>query len=135
MLKTYSKQTQNISVDWVAALPLHLQDDTELFYTCKEGEDQWPTMKRSAAIVSIIGDSEDVNTVPFHPQEVKVFLQEQVGLQGTKCWPDAIMHLYGFLNVIQAEYLKAMTYTFDFIQRVLLNVDGEKVKPKTLFKK
>ncbi|MEQ2205127.1 hypothetical protein XENOCAPTIV_026215, partial [Xenoophorus captivus] len=128
-------QTQNISVDRVASLrclPLHLQDDTELFYTCKEGEDQGPTIKGSAAIVSIIGDSEDMNTVPFHPQEVKVFLQEQVVLQGTKCCPDAIMPLYGLFNVIQAEYPKAMTYTFEFIKKVLLNVDGEKPKPKTL---
>ncbi|MEQ2219890.1 hypothetical protein XENOCAPTIV_027246, partial [Xenoophorus captivus] len=97
-----------------------------------EGEDQGPTIKRSAAIVSIIGDSEDMNTVSFHPQEVKVFLQEQVVLQGTKCWPDAIMPLYGLLNVIQAEYPKAMTYTFEFIKKVLLNVDGKKPKPKTL---
>lgn len=70
--------------------------------------------------------------VPFHPREVKVFLQDQVVLQGTECWPDALLYLYGLLYVLQAEYPKGMTYTFEFIQKVLLNVDGQKLKPKTL---
>ncbi|KAL7381377.1 hypothetical protein ABVT39_004934 [Epinephelus coioides] len=98
ILKAYSQQTQDINVDRIAVLrclPVLLQeDDSELFYTCKEGD---PTIKRSAAIVSIIADSEDVNMVPYHPREVKVFLQDQVVLQGTECWPDALLYLYDLL--------------------------------------
>ncbi|KAI3363584.1 hypothetical protein L3Q82_001178 [Scortum barcoo] len=78
------------------------EDDAELFCTCKESADQGPAFGRSAAIVSIIADSEDESIVPFHPLEVK------------------------------ADYPKGMSHTFEFIQKVLLNVDGERLKSKIL---
>ncbi|KAI3375911.1 hypothetical protein L3Q82_004169 [Scortum barcoo] len=78
ILKAYSQQTRDINVDRIAVLlvstsaaarrrrraVLHLQ-------VLREGADQGPAFGRSAAIVSIIADSEDESIVPFHPLEVK----------------------------------------------------------------
>lgn len=79
-----------------------------------------------------MADNEDVNVVPYHPCEVEVFLQNQVVLQGTECWPDALLYFYGLLYVLQVEYPKHMGYKFEFIQEVILNVGGDKLKPKML---
>ncbi|KAF7647602.1 hypothetical protein LDENG_00169760 [Lucifuga dentata] len=53
-------------------------------------------------------------------------------MQGIQSWPDAVVYLYALLYMLQTEYPKTMKYTFEFIQKVLLNVDGQKLRPKTL---
>uniref|UniRef100_A0A4W5QRM1 Uncharacterized protein n=1 Tax=Hucho hucho TaxID=62062 RepID=A0A4W5QRM1_9TELE len=76
-------------------------------------------------------DDGDVAAVPFHPGRVYVVLDEKVVMKDFQCWL-ALVCLYGLMYSLQHGYPNCMKNTFGFIQKVLLNLDGDRMKPKVL---
>ena len=91
-----------------------------------------PCSHREQQPSSVIDDDGDVAAVPFHPGRVYVVLEENVVTKDFRCWPNALVCLYGLMYSLQHGYPNCMKNTFGFIQKVLLNFDGKRMKPKVL---
>uniref|UniRef100_A0A674AS77 Uncharacterized protein n=1 Tax=Salmo trutta TaxID=8032 RepID=A0A674AS77_SALTR len=85
-------------------------------------------IKRPAAIISVIDDDGDVAAVPFHSGRVYVVLEEKVVIKDFRCWPDALVCLYGLMYSLQYGYSNCMKNMFGFVQEVLC-LDGDRMKP------
>uniref|UniRef100_A0A4W5PIQ4 Uncharacterized protein n=1 Tax=Hucho hucho TaxID=62062 RepID=A0A4W5PIQ4_9TELE len=70
--------------------------------------------------------------VEIHPGRVYVVLEENVVMKDFRFWPDALVCLYGLMYSLQHKYPNCTKNTFGFIQKVLLNLDGDRIKPKVL---
>ncbi|CAB1332337.1 unnamed protein product [Coregonus sp. 'balchen'] len=104
----------------------NLSSTHELQNMGTEGTSQDPAaIKRPAAIISVIDDD-----VLFHPGRVYVVLEEKVVMKNFRCWPDALLCLYRLMYSLQHGYPNRMKNTFGFIQKVLLNLDRDRMKPK-----
>lgn len=44
--------------------------------------------------------------------------------------PEAFHLTFGLIHALHLEYPKKMRYTFEFVQKVMLNLGGEKLRPK-----
>ncbi|CAB1315827.1 unnamed protein product [Coregonus sp. 'balchen'] len=125
------KRPRRAEVNFLPQLP---QGETEeSLERLREGTSQDPAaIKRPAAIISVIDDDGDVAAVPLHPGRVYVVLEEKVVMKDFRCWPDALVCLYGLMYSLQHKYPNCMKNTFGFIQKVLLNLDRDRMKPKVL---
>uniref|UniRef100_A0A8K9WW38 Uncharacterized protein n=1 Tax=Oncorhynchus mykiss TaxID=8022 RepID=A0A8K9WW38_ONCMY len=55
---------------------------------------------------------------------------ENVVTKDFRCWPNALVCLYGLMYSLQHGYPNCTKNTFGFIQKVLLNLDGDRINCK-----
>ncbi|XP_010901889.1 uncharacterized protein LOC105029970 [Esox lucius] len=139
LLRVYKeKGVKNITVARsavLAGLPLLLREDTsEVFKICKVGELGNPGVLDGVSILSVVGQCSEMvaGGVPIRPAHVSVVLEDKIVMTNSPSWPDAVVVLFGLLYCLHLNYPKALASTFEFMQKVFLNLDDEKLKPKLL---
>jgi hypothetical protein len=69
--------------------------------------------------------------LPFNPQDFLIVLEDEV-VMSAKSWVSALVLIFGLLYALHISYPKKLTVFFEFIQKVLLNLDDGKARPKLL---
>jgi hypothetical protein len=57
--------------------------------------------------------------------DISVVLEEQIILHGIKDYSHAVVMLMGLLYALNIDYPKELQYTFEVIQKVLMNIGSE----------
>ncbi|KAL0985093.1 hypothetical protein UPYG_G00152820 [Umbra pygmaea] len=139
ILRVYNEQGEkNLQVARaavLAGLPLLLREDTsEVFKVCKVEELSNTGVLEGVSILSVVGHCSDMVSggVPIRPANVSIVLEDKIVMTNALSWSDAVVALFGLLYSLHLNYPKALASTFEFIQKVFLNLDDEKLKPKLL---
>lgn len=64
------------------------------------------------------------------PLDIAVVLENQILLHNIGDLPKAMAMLMGLLYVVNIDYPKELRYTFEVIQKVLMNIGGEHCSAK-----
>ncbi|KAM9404059.1 uncharacterized protein ACWYII_028108 [Salvelinus alpinus] len=142
ILRVYNEQftsqgEKNITVARsavLAGLPLLLREDSsDVFKICEVGELSNPGILDGVSILSVVGQhNEVVGGIPIRPAHVSIVLEDKIVMTNSCSWPDALMVVFGLLYSLHLDYPKALGSTFEFMQKVFLNLDDGKLKPKLL---
>lgn len=99
----------------------------------KVGELINPGILDGVSILSVVGQhNEVVGGIPIRPAHVSVVLEDEIVMTNSRSWPDALVVVFGLLYSLHLNYPKALGSTFEFMQKVFLNLDDGKLKPKLL---
>ncbi|KAL7837261.1 hypothetical protein SRHO_G00269720 [Serrasalmus rhombeus] len=100
-------------------LPHFLREDaSNLLKTAETTESEEQVAKGVNIGILLIQEEEDV-------LDFSVVLEEQIVLNGIRDFPHAVAMLVGLLFALNIDYPKELRYTFEVIQKVLLNIGGE----------
>ncbi|KAL7868757.1 hypothetical protein SRHO_G00101410 [Serrasalmus rhombeus] len=100
-------------------LPHFLREDpSNLLKTAETTESEEQVAKGVNIGILLIQEEEDV-------RDFSVVLEEQIVLNGIRDFPHAVAMLVGLLFALNIDYPKELRYTFEVIQKVLLNIGGE----------
>ncbi|XP_020359725.2 uncharacterized protein LOC109906433 [Oncorhynchus kisutch] len=142
ILRVYNEQftsqgENNITVTRsavLAGLPLLLREDSsDVFKICEVGELSNPGILDGVFILSVVGQhNEVVGGIPIRPAHVSIVLEDKIVMTNSRSWPDALVVVFGLLYSLHLNYPKALGSTFEFMQKVFLNLDDGKLKPKLL---
>ncbi|KAG9278031.1 sterile alpha motif domain-containing protein 3-like [Astyanax mexicanus] len=100
-------------------LPHFLREDPSKLLKIAETTESEEQMAKGVSIgVLLIQEEEDV--IDF-----SVVLEEQIILNGITDFPHAVAMLVGLLFALNIDYPKELRYTFEVIQKVLMNIGGE----------
>lgn len=69
--------------------------------------------------------------VHYDPRDVSVII-EGVDVMSLSTFSDAVSVLIGMIYALHLNYPKELKWTFEFFQKVLLELDGSNVKGRTL---
>ncbi|XP_041758648.1 uncharacterized protein LOC121586198 [Coregonus clupeaformis] len=119
----------------LAGLPLLLREDSsDVFKVCKVGELSNPGILDGVSILSVVAQHNEVvvGGVPIRPAHVSIVLEDKIVMTNSRSWPDALVVVFGLLYSLHLNYPKALGSTFEFMQKVFLNLDDGKLKPKLL---
>ncbi|XP_031150549.1 uncharacterized protein LOC116046346 isoform X2 [Sander lucioperca] len=113
----------------LAGLPLYLKEDSsEVFKTCKDELEA--NQDGAVALVAVVNEEEVPAGVPFETHHVSIVLEDQV-VMSHRSWTDSLVVLFGLIYAVHLSYPEKLSGFFEFIQVVLLNLDGRKqLKPK-----
>ncbi|KAM9366239.1 sterile alpha motif domain-containing protein 3-like [Symphorus nematophorus] len=99
-------------------LPRFLKEDPSSFFKTVEATDDEDTFTQGMKVgVVMVKDGEDI-------VDTAVVLEEAVILSNLKDIPRAIALLMGLLFSLNIDYPKELRYTFEVIQKVLMNIGG-----------
>uniref|UniRef100_A0A674BXC1 Uncharacterized protein n=1 Tax=Salmo trutta TaxID=8032 RepID=A0A674BXC1_SALTR len=87
---------------------------------------------KSTTHVGISQHHEVVGGIPIRPAHVSVVLEDKIVMTNSRSWPDALGVVFGLLYSLHLNYPKALGSTSEFMQKVFLNLDDGKLKPKLL---
>ncbi|CDQ82999.1 unnamed protein product [Oncorhynchus mykiss] len=97
------------------------------------GELSNPGILDGVSILSVMGQhNEVVGGMPIRPAHVSIVLEDKIVMTNSSSWPDALVVVFGLLYSLHLNYPKALGSTFEFMQKVFLNLDDGKLKPKRL---
>ncbi|KAL6472579.1 hypothetical protein MHYP_G00187670 [Metynnis hypsauchen] len=100
-------------------LPHFLREDpSKLLKTAETTESEEQMAKGVNIGILLIQEEEDV-------LDFSMVLEEQIVLNGIRDFPHAVAMLVGLLFALNIDYPKELRYTFEVIQKVLLNIGGE----------
>ncbi|KAJ8349284.1 hypothetical protein SKAU_G00244140 [Synaphobranchus kaupii] len=135
ILNDYEEKDKNdictVRTAVLAGLPVYFKEDaSEVFRTSKEEElDQ--ALEGAVSITAVIRE-DGTSGVPFNPLDISIVLEDQVAICNVKSWPDAVVLLFGLLYALHLSYPKKLVTFFEFVQKVLLNLEDGKLRPKLL---
>ncbi|XP_057702201.1 uncharacterized protein LOC130921875 [Corythoichthys intestinalis] len=99
-------------------LPLFLKEDPSCFFKTVEPTDDEDVFTKGMKVgIVMVKDGED-------RIDVAVVLEEAVILCGLNNIQSAVAMLMGLLFALNIDYPKELRYTFEFIQKVLMNIGG-----------
>lgn len=83
----------------------------------------------SNAAVALLSKVSDTDIIPYHPVKVCVVLEgeEVITLNN---FPEAFLVLFGLIYALHLSYPKALSHTFEFIQKIILGLDDGKLSPR-----
>ncbi|KAG1960360.1 hypothetical protein F2P79_006252 [Pimephales promelas] len=120
-------QTQSIEMrreSVIRSLILYLgEKEEDLFEDCLEDSCRDITQHIIKILVVRGADGED-------PVDVSILLEGKEMLSGCGNTAKACMLLMGLIYALNLEYPRALRYTFEVLQKVLLELDGIKLSPK-----
>ncbi len=90
------------------------------------------TTEMKMGILEMVSSSSCTSRAQSSTQNVSVVLEEKVVLDNLGDFVNAFIVLFGLVYAFNMEYNKDLKYTFEFIQKVFLNVGTEcskKVQP------
>ncbi|XP_034534575.1 uncharacterized protein LOC117809017 isoform X2 [Notolabrus celidotus] len=110
--------TQRKRTVLLLGLPHYLRDDPSHFFKTVEATDDEQVFTKEMKVgIVMVKEGEDI-------VDVSVILEEAVVLCGLKDIPDAVAMLMGLLYALNIDYPKELKYTFEVIQKVLMNIGG-----------
>ena len=84
----------------------------------------------AVALVVVVNEEEVPAGVPFETHHVSFVLEDQV-VMSHRSWTDSVVIMFGLIYALHLSYPEELSGFFEFIQVVLLNLDGRKqLKPK-----
>ena len=66
----------------------------------------------------------------LHPSSVAVILEGDLVLDDLSSYPEAFCLLFGLVYALHLDYPRSMRYSFEFIQKILLDIGQNKLSPK-----
>ncbi|XP_027132735.1 uncharacterized protein LOC113745390 isoform X2 [Larimichthys crocea] len=108
------------------ALPLYLHDVAELFRTCTDDSDE-PDL--GGVILGLLTFSRENDASIYNALRVSVVIEGAI-VMSVLTHADAFLVLFGLMYALHLSYPKALKNTFEFVQKVLLGLDGGKLSPK-----
>uniref|UniRef100_A0A3P9LXJ5 PB1 domain-containing protein n=1 Tax=Oryzias latipes TaxID=8090 RepID=A0A3P9LXJ5_ORYLA len=109
------------------ALPAYLQEDTSSFLrTCESRE---PDVVDT--LLGLLAVGADPQNAMFHPVKIMVVLEGNTIID-VPTLADGFVILFALIYALHLAYPKTLVNTFDFIQKVLMGLEDEKLKPKVL---
>lgn len=117
--------------DWLQILWLFF-----FFFSCLISQDtdaeESYTQGVKIGILSVIED--DVAAKKSLPNVVNIviILEQNVVLEDIKDLPSAVAYLFGLLYATNMQYPKDLSYTFEVIQKVFVELDGQSCSARTL---
>ncbi|KAL2088071.1 hypothetical protein ACEWY4_016899 [Coilia grayii] len=118
--------SQNITATWtivLRCLPLFFGDDDSEFYrTCFVSISQH-------SFTDFIPEDDPNPAASLH-LSIAVILEGNIVLDNLSTYPEAFCLLFGLMYALHLDYPKSMKYTFEFIQKILLNLGQNKLTPK-----
>ena len=83
-----------------------------------------------ASVVLLTTVSDDaISPVNFPPVRISVVLEDDVVVNLPRL-ADALLVMFGLIYALHLSYLKGLTNTFEFTQKILLGLDDSKLSPK-----
>ena len=79
-------------------------------------------------------DSPEPGPTQLHlePCSIAIILEGDIILDDLRSYPEALCFLFGLMYALHIEYPAGMKNTFQFVQRVLLELGQEKLSPKLM---
>ncbi|XP_056123949.1 uncharacterized protein LOC130102080 [Rhinichthys klamathensis goyatoka] len=106
-------------------LPLYLIEPASISKTIKDTEALGPHTKAMKMRILEVTDS-STNSGPFPTVvNVAVVLEEEVVMDNLGYFTNALMMLFGLLYAVNMEYPKDLRYTFEAVQKIILNLGKE----------
>ncbi|XP_041960991.1 uncharacterized protein LOC121719429 isoform X2 [Alosa sapidissima] len=113
------------------ALPVYLREDvSDFFRTCTDESDEPELDGIAVGLLTVISDHDAVQS-PVHYQPVRVSVViESDAVVSLPRLGEAFLVIFGLIYALHLSYPKALTNTFEFIQKILLGLEGGKLSPK-----
>ncbi|KAL2095546.1 hypothetical protein ACEWY4_007694 [Coilia grayii] len=114
-------------------LPLFFGDDDSEFYrTCFDSDAGEDFAQVPVGILTVIPEDDPNPAASLHlkPASIAVILEGNIVLDDLSTYPEAFCLLFGLMYALHLDYPKSMKYTFEFIQKILLNLGQNKLTPK-----
>ena len=68
---------------------------------------------------------------PLHPpKDIKIVIEETEVLNELPSFATAFAMVFGLIYTLNIKYQKRLQFTFEFVQKVLMELDGKKMTPK-----
>ncbi|XP_020359599.1 uncharacterized protein LOC109906345 [Oncorhynchus kisutch] len=97
------------------------------------GELSNPGILDGVSILSVVGQhNEVVGGIPIRPAHVSIVLEDKIVMTNSRSWPDALVVVFGLLYSLHLNFPIVLGSTSEFMQKVFLNLDDGKLKPKRL---
>ncbi|CAM4572133.1 unnamed protein product [Leuciscus chuanchicus] len=121
--KNASNQRKRVAV--LQGLPWFLRENPSQFIKICEHTDSEEEMIRgmTLGIITVVEDVTD--PIPCETTDVALVIEEAVVLRGLGDIPNAYVNLMGLLYALNINYPKNMRYTFEVIQRLLMNIGAD----------
>ncbi|XDV38259.1 hypothetical protein PO909_007703 [Leuciscus waleckii] len=118
-----SNQRKRVAV--LQGLPWFLRENPSQFIKICEHTDSEEEMIRgmTLGIITVVEDVTD--PIPCETTDVALVIEEAVVLRGLGDIPNAYVNLMGLLYALNINYPKNMRYTFEVIQRLLMNIGAD----------
>ncbi|XP_060785152.1 uncharacterized protein LOC132891510 isoform X2 [Neoarius graeffei] len=108
------------------ALPVYLRDDaTELFRTCTDDSDEPDLDGVALGLLTFANNDAGL----YNALRVSVVIEGAVVMSVSR-HTDAFLIMFGLMYALHLSYPKALINTFEFVQKILLGLDGGKLSPK-----
>ncbi|KAK7160651.1 hypothetical protein R3I93_008342 [Phoxinus phoxinus] len=106
-------------------LPLYLREPASISKTIKDTEALGPHTKAMKMGILEVTDS-STNSGPYPTVvNVAIVLEEEVVMDNLGDFTNALMVLFGLLYAVNMEYPKDLRYTFEAVQKIILNLGKE----------
>lgn len=80
------------------------------------------------ALLTVVSDSA-MSPVHYHPVRISVVLESDVMVNLPRL-ADAFLVMFGLIYALHLSYPKGLTNTFEFTQKILLDLEGGKLSPR-----
>lgn len=80
--------------------------------------------------ILVVTEENSANLLPKEIIDVALVLEEEIVLHYLKDVPNAFVLLIGLLYALNIDYPKDLKYTFEVIQKVILNIGGDACSSK-----
>ncbi|XP_057192279.1 sterile alpha motif domain-containing protein 3-like isoform X2 [Triplophysa rosa] len=121
--KNASNQRKRIAV--LQGLPWIMRENPSQFVKICEHTDSEEEMTRgmTLGILTVVADVTD--PIPCSSSDVALVIEEAVVLRGLGDIPNAYVNMMGLLYALNINYPKNLRYTFEVIQRLLMNISAD----------
>uniref|UniRef100_A0A8C5GQ39 Sterile alpha motif domain-containing protein 3 n=1 Tax=Gouania willdenowi TaxID=441366 RepID=A0A8C5GQ39_GOUWI len=106
------------------------EDSSKFYLSCrKDNKDVWRDVSVGILLVTDDGPTtdEDLHLSPLSPS---LIVEGGIVLDDMKSLPQALLLVFGLIYSLNLEYPKPMKNTLNFIQMVILGLEGNKLPPK-----
>ncbi|XP_041832751.1 uncharacterized protein LOC121634278 isoform X2 [Melanotaenia boesemani] len=134
-LQHFTPRSMDVTVNRtivLRGLPVILGDENaDFFKTCFDC-DEPDVSHTSIGILTVISEDDPGSPDSLHLKAsgTAIILEGTMVMDDIKDLPDAMCLLFGLIYALNLEYPKQLKNTFDFIQRVLLSLGHQPLKPK-----
>ncbi|XP_048019948.1 sterile alpha motif domain-containing protein 3-like [Megalobrama amblycephala] len=116
----------------ILGLPYYMREKPEnVFKVCEPTDNEVDVVQ--SVKVGILSVSEDTRQDCAFPDDVvnmAVILEGEIVIVDLQDIPNAFVTLFGLLYALNISYPKELRYTFEVIQRIFMNIDGESCSAK-----
>lgn len=119
--------TPNVRLFSTAFLSI-CEDVSGFFRTCTDESDE-PELDGVAVGLLTVTSDNNTSAVHYHPVKISVIIESDVMVSLPRLG-DAFLVVFGFMYALHLSYPKALTKTFEFIQKILLGLESGKLSPK-----